>query len=265
MLFTKISYLQTLKYLFLRSIKITNPGLKDKMINSLVWSVLNIIIFAYVMPSMGLDKNFGTFMVATMPASCAFFTTINSLYALLNDITGEGSNLTYELILPMPQWLVFTKYAFENMYQALAVSAMIIPIGKILLWNDFSLQYFSFFKFYFLLCIASIFFGFFSIFIASITKDIYSGLDNVWIRVIFPMWFLGGFQFSWKTLYGISPIIASLSLLNPLTYALEGGRAAALDPALSIPYWYCIGALLIFTSIFGYIGIQNLKKRLDCL
>lgn len=265
MLFTKISYLHTLKYLFLRSIKITTPGLKDKMINSLIWSTLNIVIFTYIMPSLGLNKDFGTFMVATMPTSCAFFTTINSLYALLTDISGEGSNLTYELILPIPQWLVFTKYAFENMFQALAVSAMIIPIGKILLWNSFSLAYFSFFKFYFLLFVASIFFGFFSIFITSITKDIYSGLDNVWIRIIFPIWFLGGFQFSWKTLYGISPVLAYLNLLNPLTFALEGGRAAALHPDLSIPYWYCIGALLIFASIFGYIGIQNLKKRLDCL
>lgn len=265
MSFLRISYLQTLKYLFLRSIKITTPGLKDKMINSLIWSTLNIAIFTYIMPSMGLDKNIGTFMVATMPTSCAFFTTINSLYALLTDISGEGSNLTYELILPVPQWLVFTKYAFENMFQALAVSIMIIPIGKILLWHSFSLQYFSFSKFYFLLLIASIFFGFFSIFVTSITKDVYSGFDNIWIRVIFPMWFLGGFQFSWKTLYSISPIIAYINLLNPLVYALEGGRAAALSPELSLPYWYCIGALLLFSCLFGYIGIQNLKKRLDCL
>ena len=265
MLFIQISYLQTLKYLFLRSIKITTPGLKDKMINSLIWSTLNIIIFTYVMPHMGFNKDLGTFMVATMPASCAFFTTINSLYTLLSDISGEGSNLTYELILPIPQWLVFTKYAFENMFQALSVSIMIIPLGKLLLWNNFSLAYFSFFKFYFLLVIASTFFGFFSIFITSITHDVYSGLDNVWIRVIFPMWFLGGFQFSWKTLHSISPVIAFINLLNPLTFALEGSRAAALNPELSLPYWYCIGALLIFTFVFGYFGIKNLKKRLDCL
>lgn len=265
MLFQRISYAQTLKYLLLRSIKITSNGLSDKMFNSLFWSSLNIIIFAYIMPSMGLDKNFGAFIVATMPVSCAFFTSINSIYALLTDVSNDGSSLTYELILPLPQWIVFAKYAFENMYQALAVSIIILPVGKLLLWNDFSLEYFSFFKFYFLLIVASAFFGFFSIFITSITTDIYSGLDNVWIRVIFPMWFLGGFQFSWQTLYGISPTIAYLNLLNPLTYAIEGSRAAALDPKLSLPYWYCILALIIFAAIFGYIGIQKLKKRLDCL
>lgn len=265
MLSFQISYVKTLQYLLLRSIKITSTGLGDKIFNSLFWSVLSIIVFAYIMPSMGLDKNMGAFMVVTLPMSCAFFTSINSIYALLTDVTNDGSSLTYELILPIPQWIVFAKYAFENMYQAISVSILVVPVGKIMLWNDFSLQYFSLLKFHFLLIIASIFFGFFSIFITSITKNIYSGLDNVWIRIIFPMWFLGGFQFSWKTLYEISPIMAYINLLNPLTYALEGGRAASLDPALSLSYWYCVAALIIFTIIFGYLGIQKLKKRLDCL
>jgi len=144
-------------------------------------------------------------------------------------------------------------------------SILVFPVGKLLLWNQFSLEHFSFVKFYFLLLVASLFLGFFSIFIVSITKDMYSGLDNIWTRILFPMWFLGGFQFTWKTVYHISPPLAYINLLNPLTYALEGGRAAALDPAQSLPYWLCIGALMLFTILFGYLGIQNLKKRLDCI
>ncbi|MCX5924453.1 MAG: ABC transporter permease [Candidatus Dependentiae bacterium] len=261
----KNSQYQTLWQLLVRSFKITYPGLKDKIINSLFWAVLNIIVCAFVLPSMGMDKNFGAFMVATMPISCAFFTSINSIYALLTDVSSDGSNLQYELTLPLPQWLAFAKYAFENTYQALCVSLLILPVGKLLLWNQFCLEHFSFLKFYFLLTIASLFFGFFSIFIASITKDMYSGLDNIWTRIVFPMWFLGGFQFSWKTVYQISPTLAYINLLNPLTYALEGGRAASLNPSQSLPYWLCIGALMLFTILFGYLGIQNLKKRLDCI
>lgn len=260
-----ISYFQTLKYLFIRSIKITTPGLMDKMFNSLLWSTLNIVIFAFIMPKMGLDKSFGAFIVATMPTSCAFFTSINSIYALLTDVTSDGSSLTYELILPIPQWLVFTKYALENMYQALAVSILILPVGKLILWNEFSLEYFSVFKFLLMLIVSSMFFGFFSIFITSFCKDIYSGLDNIWIRIIFPMWFLGGFQFSWKTLYAASPLLAYINLCNPLVYALEGTRAAVLNPQDSLPYELCVFALMVFTFVFGYAGIQKLKKRLDCL
>jgi ABC-type polysaccharide/polyol phosphate export permease len=255
---------QTFWQLLVRSFKVCSPGLKDKIINNIVFAMLNIIIFAYVMPQMGLDRNIGSFMVATMPLSCAFFVGINSIYTFLSDISSEGSNLQYELTLPIPQWLTFAKYAFENMYQALTAAIFILPCGSLLLYHDFSWLHFSIMKFHFLLIIASLFFGFFGLWITSITKD-FSDLDNMWIRIVFPMWFLGGFQFSWQTLYSISPALAYFNLLNPLTYALEGGRAAALDPALSLPYWNCIVALIGFTILFGYLGIKNLKKRLDCL
>ncbi|MFA5998837.1 MAG: ABC transporter permease [Candidatus Babeliales bacterium] len=261
----KNSQYQTLWQLLVRSFIITSPGIKDKIINNLLWSILNIVVFTYVMPSMGLDKNFGAFMVATMPISCAFFVSISSIYVLLTDISNDGSNLQYELTLPLPQWLAFAKYAFENTYQALCSAILVLPVGQLLLWNHYSFVDLSYVKFYLLLTVASFFFGFFSIFIASITTDMYSGLDNMWTRIIFPMWFLGGFQFSWKTVYHISPAMAYINLLNPVTYALEGARSAALDPSDSLPYWLCIGALTLFTILFGYLGIQNLKKRLDCI
>ena len=259
------SYFQTFKYLLIRSIKIKNRGLLDKIINSFIWSGLQIILFAFIMPKIGLDKNFGAFIVAILPATSAFFAAMNSIYPLLSDITNDGSGLTYELILPVPQWLIFTKYSLECAYQAFMASVLILPFGKLILWNNFSFQYFSFIKFYFILILSLLFFGFFALFITSLCKDTYTSLDNIWMRFIFTMWFFGGAQFSWKTLYSVSPIISYISLLNPLLYTMEGARAAALDPKLSFPYWLCVFALIFFTIIFGYIGIQNLKRRMDCL
>ncbi|MBI2352616.1 hypothetical protein HYV11_00010 [Candidatus Dependentiae bacterium] len=265
MFFLSISYLKTLQYLLLRSIKISSKGLFDKIINSLIWSIFTILIYTYIMPNMGMDQTIGTFMAATLPLSCAFFASFNTSYILLIDMTNDGSALTYELLLPIPQWIIFAKYAIENSYQAIVVSFFILPISKLLLWDHLSLEHFSIIKFHFMLIIASISFGFFSIFVASITKDMFSGYDNISNRIIFPMWLLGGYQFSWKTLYQISPTLAYLNLLNPLTYALEGGRSTIIDPQLCLPYWYCIFALIIFAIISGYFGIQKLKKRLDCL
>lgn len=263
-MFYNISYLQTLKQLLIRSFLVYKSQFKDKIINGIIWSSITIIVFAYIMPSIGL-KDFGSFMLFTTAISWGFFTTINNIVAFVSDITNEGSNLQYELTLPIPQWLIFFKYALENTYQAFIISMLIVPFGKLLLWDEFSLAHFSIFKFYLILIISCFFFGNFSVLMSSITKDIYTGIENIWLRIIFPMWFLGGFQFSWKTLYGISPTVAYINLLNPLTYALEGGRAAALDPELSLPYWSCVSALIIASCLFGYIGITKLKKRLDCL
>ncbi len=255
--------MQILKQLLIRSFIIYKPQFKDKILNGLIFSSLNTIVFAYIMPVAGL-KNFGPFILFSMTGTWGFFSTINNIAKLITDITDEGSNLTYELTLPIPQWMIFAKYALDNAYQAFIITLLILPIGKLLLWNQCSFEHFSFFKFYFILLVACIFFGFFSVLMSSLTENIYK-LDNIWLRIIFPMWFLGCFQFSWKTLYSISPTLAYINLLNPLTYALEGSRAAALDPNLSLPYWPCVLALVFASGLFGYIGIAKLKQRLDCL
>jgi len=251
--------------MLVRGSKVLTPGLTDKIINNIVWTILNIIVFGFVMPKLGLPENFGTFIAITMPASAAFFISINCIYGLLYDVTSEGSNLRYELTLPIPQWITFAKYGIENAAQAFIVASAVFPAGYIIIWQQFSLTLLGLLKLYVMLFATSLFAGFFALFIVSHTKDFFGGLDNVWTRIIFPMWFLGGFQFAWLTLYKISPTFAYLNLLNPLTYALEGCRASIMYTDTSLSYSHCLLALIFFTILFGYIGIQRLKRRMDCL
>ena len=264
MLTLNFAQCQTFWQLMVRSFIVYKPHILDKFINAILWTSLNVVVVGYIMPTVGLH-NFGPFILIATAASNGFFSATNQIGGFVAELNGDASNLQYELSLPIPQWLAFAKYALEYAYQGFLVSVLIVPIGMLLLWNQFQFHYFFIIKYHFMLIVICIFSGFFSIWMSSITKDIFHGLENLWLRVIFPMWFLGGFQFSWKNLYSISPTLAYINLLNPLTYALEGSRAAALDPALSLPYWNCIWALLGFTIFFGYLGIYKLKKRMDCL
>ena len=258
------SQFQTFWHMIIRTFLIYKPNFKDKVLNAAVWVALNITVFGLIMPTIGLH-NFGPFMLISTTISQGFFTAVNNIASIVTEINETSSNLQYELTLPISSTKVFVKYALELAYQGFITSMLIFPMGLLLLNNEFSFQYFLWGKFYLIQIIACTFSGFFALWIASFTKDIYNGLENFWLRIIFPLWFLGGFQFSWKNLFSIAPKFAYINLFNPLTYALEGGRAAALDPALSLPYWNCIGALTVFTMLFGYLGIKKLKKRLDCL
>lgn len=260
-----ITVLKNFWYIFKRSIKVAKQSLPDKIINQLFWSSLNIIVFAYVMPHLGLQKDYGVFNALAMATSAAFFSSIQCMYTLLFDVTNEGSNLRYELTLPIPQWTVFAKYALEYTFQSCIVSMITAPIGFALIWNQMTFSTGGLLKFYVLLIAVSFFSGFFALFIISMAKNITQGLDNVWSRIIFPIWFLGCFQFSWQNLYDVSPIMAYVNLLNPLTYALEGSRAALMFTQSSLNYWYCIIALIFFALLFGYIGIIRLMKQTDCL
>ena len=258
----QIAQFKTFWLLLVSNFHTFKPRLKDQIINGLLWGCINIVVFAYIMPTRGLG-DYGPFILISIASVQGFMIPVHNVILLVSDMNDSSSNLFYELTLPTPQWAVFAKYALANAYQGFITTMLIIPCGKLLLWNSFSFEHFSFFKFYFLISLVCLFSGFFSLFLAGRIHNLFK-ISNMWQRIIFPLWFLAGFQFSWENLYEVSPIMAYINLLNPLTYALEGGRAAALNPANSLPYWNCIAALIIFTIISGYLGISKLRKRLDC-
>jgi ABC-type polysaccharide/polyol phosphate export permease len=83
------------------------------------------------------------------------------------------------------------------------------------------------------------------------------------MRFIFPLWYLGGFQFSWKIFYKVSPSFAYLNLANPMTYVMEAMRGAILGQEDYIAFWYCMLALLFFSTICWFFALKKLKNRLD--
>ena len=266
MQFSHIS--MTLYYMLQRSILTMKYTLPDKIINHLYWVILNIIVFSYIMPhatNVGTSSNYGILIALSLPVSSAFFGAINCMYGLLYDVTNEGSNLRYELTLPIPQWMVFFKYGLEIAIQTLIATSVLFPVVYVMLFKQLNFTLLGIFKFYLILMSTSLFSGFFSVFIVSMAENMFQGLDNVWIRIVFPIWFLGCFQFSWNDLYTINPIIAYVDLLNPLTWALEASRSSIVPDGSVLNFWLCIFSLFIFTLIFGYIGIQRLLKRMDCI
>lgn len=245
-----------------RSLYTFKGQVRSKLQNCLVWSMITALVFHFIMPAMGLH-NYGPFILVTGAATWGLFAVMHNVASLIADIHGDNA-LSYELTLPVPQWVIFVKIALVHAYQSFLLSICVVPIGKLLLWKTIHFPHFSLLKFLFILILANIFFGFFSLFLASIIKNLYK-IGNIWLRVIFPMFYLGGYQFSWKMLHTISPTLSYISLCNPLTFVLEGTRAATLDPSLSLPYWPCCFAILGFTFLAAYIGIYRFKKRLDCI
>ena len=83
------------------------------------------------------------------------------------------------------------------------------------------------------------------------------------MRLMFPLWFLGGFQFSWKALYNLNHYIGYLGLISPYTYAHEAARVAVLGQHDFLPFWFCIGVLVIGSITFGVLGYLGIKRSLD--
>jgi ABC-2 type transport system permease protein len=236
---------------------------KDHVINSIIWVTCSLVVSSYVWPKIGMSEEFGVFTALGCLVSCAFWDAWGVTAQFVSDIEGDRV-IDYYLTLPLSSRLFFVKQIVFYMLRSMGVSFLMIPISKLILGSKLSFAHFSFGKFIIIFMITNIFCATLSLLMTSLVKDMNS-IDNVSMRFLFPMWFFGGAQFSWMTMYAVSRYFAYFCLCNPLLYAMEAMRVAFIGQEGYLPFWPSILMLILFSIVCGYIGIRRLVRRLGCI
>ncbi len=255
------SYLNLFWQLLKTDFVIFNKSIVSGIIDTSIWISILLAIFTYIFPHLGMTKNFSSIVLVGAIVSCGLFETFSFAATFLADIEGNKT-ISYFFTLPIPSWLIFVKSALAQAYKTIILSLIIIPLGKLILWQRLDLSNISIYKFLLIFLSINVFLGMFAVFLSSIPKDM-SQIRSIWIRILFPLWFLGGAEFPLRVVQKMSPRLAYLFFLNPVTYAMEGIRAATLGQHGYLNIWICLGAIWFFGIIFGFLGIKRLKKRLD--
>ena len=233
----------------------------DKLLNSFIWTGTTIAITSYVLPSFGLSIEYGTLLAAGIVVGSAGFEIYPSVANFVADLEGDR-HIAYHLTLPLPGWLLCVKHAVMSTLNALLMGIFTLISSKLILFNRFPLTALSYGKLLVIFLGYSFFFSFFTIWIISIAKSMQS-LENTFMRIVYPLWICGGFQFTWYTLYSCSSTLGYAVLCNPYIYAIEAMRGAILGQQNFLPFWICMMILTGFTIFFGWLGIVKLKRRLD--
>ncbi len=237
--------------------------LHDKIINSMIWVSTVVAISAYLLPAFGLSPAYGAFLAAGSIVSSAGFEIFPQMVQFVSDLDGER-NISYYLTLPIPSWLLLVKHICFYITNCMLISTVAIPTCKLVLLNRLDLSQLSIIRLIIAVFMINTLFGVLTLWFISYTKNV-GGMGNTFMRIIYPLWFLGCFQFSWKVLYGFSPILAYINLLNPYVYAMELLRGVMLDPKDSLSFGLCILMLSVFIVLLSWHAIYRLKKRLDCI
>ena len=245
-----------------RDLKVFLNNSIDNYINTLCWVLLSIVVYQFIMPRMGFVYG-GDFLLVSCIVSKAFFGVMDNVASMIADLH-ENKSISYDMTLPISHNLLFLKIAVSNAIYTCLLSIFILPAGKLLLWNYLHFPHFNFLKFCTIILVSSWFGGCFSLFIISITKTI-ANIEDVWNGIIHPLFCLGGFNFTWKVMYSISPFMAYSNACNPVMYMFEGMRNATLNPAISIPFWICICMLITMSIPMLLLGVHLLKQRLDAI
>ncbi|HBY05924.1 MAG: hypothetical protein UV38_C0003G0019 [candidate division TM6 bacterium GW2011_GWE2_42_60] len=249
--------------LIMTDLMVFRSSVIGSMIDTSIWTASNVSIVTYLLPLLGMTRDYGPFIAWSTVISIGLFEIYSFVMVLISEIRGERT-ISSRLILPIPTYLVFVAKACAYACRVLAniLAATGVGVFVLILGGRFSAEYFSFWKFGLLVGCLLLFIGFFTLFLASLTKDVYR-LSSVWMRLLSPMILIGGNQFSWNTALAFSSTFGYLSLLNPVLYLYEGVHAATLNPDLFLNFWLCIGVALLMTLLFGVIGIKRLKKQIN--
>ncbi len=249
------------KVLIIRDLQSLKRVFWGKQIDQAIIVFILIIINGYLLPKIGLNKNYGAFFVIGNIVSCSFFEIYSNMFEFSADLISTR-NITYDLTLPVRSHFVFIKQALIYTINGICISFFVLPFGVLMLWPNFDLSSISWIKMIAMYISVNLFFGFFTIFIASFVKS-FDTFRHLWCRGLFPMWLLGSQAAAWAVMYSLSKELAYLTLLNPMVYAMEGMRAAAFGQEGSLSFWFCLIMLWFFTILVAWIGILQLSRRLD--
>lgn len=255
------SYFNVFKELIRSDLIVFKQTFVDKFIDLTIWVVLTIVVTGYVMPFFGLANDFGVFQLGGVIAATGLFELYSNVVDLIADYEGDRI-INYSLTLPIPSWFAIVAKATYYFIIYFVLSLLMLPIGKLSLWQQVNFSQIINIKLIIALIFQSMFYACFVLWISSIVTNM-TKLGNVWARFIFPMWFMGGFQFSWLALYKAIPMLAYINLLNPMIYITEAVRVAILGQEGYINFSLCLLAITVFSAICLIFGMRNLKKRLD--
>jgi len=238
-----------------------NRVLTDKSIDFYIWEVCTLLVSGYLMQSFGLSSDYGPFQLGSILASLGLFEMYGNAITLISDIEGERV-ISYYLTIPTNAITVLSSYVFYYTIINTIITIVAIPIAKIILLDKFILANVAWLQLLLFIVLMNFVCAtatlLFSAFIPSIDK-----VGRIWMRIIFPLWFLGGFNFSWFSVNAKIPWISYFMLLNPITYMTEGIRAALIGQDGNLNFWLCCVVLTITFGVTSILAYKALKKRLD--
>lgn len=233
----------------------------DQIINLYIWTCCTLVIMGYIMQNFGLVSSYGCFQFASIVGAVGIFEIYNASARNVMDIDGDRT-ISYYLTLPARSDTVLLSMACSYALVGLLLTILILPFGKLIFYSSFSIAQISWFKFVIIAILANIFFG---IFVLAVTAHVgtISKMRNIWSRFIWPLWFLGCYQFSWAAIHQSLGLFAYLFLLNPIMFVMEGTRGALLGIQDCLPWGLCCGALCFFIVMCWYYAHYKMKRLLD--
>lgn len=167
---------------------------KDRFLNFAVWAATTTTVAGHVLPQFGMTPEYGAFFLAGVLANVGMFESYARIIELVHEMADDRPILYYAT-LPIRSSLLVIRIMVSNALRFMMLGLCVLPIGKIVLGHRLALSGIAWPKLILMYVITNCFYGACSVWLATFVQSILS-ISNIWTRIVFPIGFLGGLQFS---------------------------------------------------------------------
>jgi ABC-2 type transport system permease protein len=248
--------------LILRDLVVLRKTLKEFIPRTILQPLLLVFVFTYVFPKIGQGvggesaPEFSTLLVAGVVGIAILMQGIQSVSLPMVQEFGYTREIEDRVLAPMPVWLVAIQKAIWGALSGLFSALLVFPIAAVVPATPVHLDI----DWLVLLTLAPLA----CYMCGALGLTFGTRFDPRTVPLLFgiiviPLTFLGCVYYSWSSLESIR-WLQILVLANPLVYMCEGFRAAlTASPHMSL--WAVYGALLGFSALFTWLGINGFKRR----
>ena len=248
--------------LLLRDLVVLRKSLKEFIPRTILQPLLLVFVFTYVFPKIGQGvggrdaASFSTLLVAGVVGIAILMQGIQSVSLPMVNEFGYTREIEDRVLAPMPVALVAIQKAIWGALSGLFSALLVFPIAAIVPATAVSLDV----NWWVLLTLAPLA----CYMCGALGLTFGTRFDPRTVPLLFgiiviPLTFLGCVYYSWSSLEAIR-WLQILVLANPLVYMCEGFRAAlTTSPHMSL--WAIYGALIAFSALFTWLGINGFKRR----
>jgi len=233
----------------------------SKMIDRFVWVFSSTVVAAYLLQSFGMTAEFGKFMLVGLIVSVGVMDAYSAIALMVADLDGDKV-ISYYLTLPIPPSFVFIRILVYYGLYPTTLGIFLFPICNFFLPEPIAYASINWPKSLLMIILINFFHASLTLWAATLVQDMRM-LAQIWSRLLHPLWFLGGYQFTWASLCEKSPFLGKVALLNPLVHCFEGMRGAVLGGKEFLPFWVTASMLIFFIIVMTAHAIARFKKRLD--
>ncbi|MCX5921850.1 MAG: hypothetical protein NTX86_00815 [Candidatus Dependentiae bacterium] len=250
-----------LRVLISKDLKMIAANVSSIIIDCIPPLIVQVTTFGYLFPLLGTPSA----MIAPtyLGSMTSLLFHLGYAFVLKTSFNLEHDRfIDYHLTLPIPKRWLFASFIINHMLEVAIVTLPLFTIGVGLLHTHFNLAAISWLG---IAIVYPLILAYFSTFFLAFSYSLSLSwiMANSWPRILAPMWWIGATLVVWKKVYLWQPWIAYCMLLNPITYAAEGIRAAFLGNQDFIPWPLCAVMLSIFIVFNCVCLVYGVKKRLD--